>query len=123
VLARSLGGGDGGSDEAVANEAVDVAVDAVMDDEAVGSPLLLGQLVDATINFLLMMMPMLMMTRGLLSGSDLTNAPVAESTCRQYNCDNADFMMYLWDDQPEMLSIPAMELLNRAWESVQRSCF
>jgi hypothetical protein len=32
-------------------------------------------------------------------------------------------MMYLWDDRPELLSIPAMELLNRAWASVQRSCF
>jgi hypothetical protein len=60
---------------------------------------------------------------GLLSGSDLSNAPVAESTCRQYNRDNADFMIYLWDDRPALLSIPAIELLNRAWESVQSSCF
>jgi hypothetical protein len=56
------GGGGGGADEAVANEAVDVAVAAVVDDEAVGPPLLLGELIDATIDFLLMMMPMLTMT-------------------------------------------------------------
>jgi hypothetical protein len=113
------GGGVGGADEAVA---VDVAVAAVMDDEAVGPPLLLGELVDATIVF-----PAdddvhadddvptaLSIPRVLLLGLDLINAPVAESTRRQYNRDNADFMMYLWDDRPELLSIPAMELLNRA---------
>jgi hypothetical protein len=32
-------------------------------------------------------------------------------------------MMYLWDDPLKLFSIPAMELLNRAWASVQRSCF
>jgi hypothetical protein len=110
------GGGGGGADEDVANGAVDVAVAAVMDDEAVGPPLLLGELVDATI-----VLPadddahadedlhtVLSIPRGLLSGSDLINATVAESTRRQYNRDNADFMMYLWDDRPELLSIPAM---------------
>jgi hypothetical protein len=61
--------------------------------------------------------------RSKLSGSDLINAPVAESSCRQYNRDNADFMMYLWDDRLGLLSIPVMELLNRTWASVQRSCF
>jgi hypothetical protein len=109
-------------DGAVANEAVDIAVAAVMDDESVGPPLLLGKLVDATIVF-----PAdddahadddiptaLSIPRGLLSGSDLSNAPVAESTHRQYNRDNADFMMDLWDDRPELLSILAMELLNWA---------
>jgi hypothetical protein len=125
------GGSDGRADEAVANKAVDVAVAATMDDEAFGPPLLLGELVDVTI------FPpadddaradddvptTLSIPRGLLSGSDLINAPVAESTRRQYNRDNADFMMYLWDDRPELLSIPAMELFNRAWASVQRSCF
>jgi hypothetical protein len=45
------GGGGGGVDEAVANEAVYVDVAAVMDDEAVGPPLLPGELVDATIVF------------------------------------------------------------------------
>jgi hypothetical protein len=52
--------------------------------------------------------------RGLLSVSDLINAPVAESTPMQYTRDNADFMMYWWDDRPQLLSIPAMEFLNRA---------
>jgi hypothetical protein len=102
------GGGGGGADEAVANEAVDVAVAAAIDDEAVGPPLLLGELVDAIIAF-----PAdddahaddgvpaaLSIPRGLLSGSDLINALVAESTRRQYNRGNADFMMYLWDDRP-----------------------
>jgi hypothetical protein len=99
------GGGGGGADEAIANEAVDVAVAvaAVMDDEEVGPPLLLGELVDATIVF-----PAdddahadddvptaVSIPRGLLSGSDVINAPVTESTRRQYNRDNADFMMYL----------------------------
>jgi hypothetical protein len=122
VVAGSGGGGDGdGADEAVANEAADVAVSAVMENEADGPPLLLGELIDATIVF-----PdgddahadddvptVLSIPRGLLSGWDLINAPVAERTCRQYNRDNADFMMYLWDDRPELLSIPATELLNR----------
>jgi hypothetical protein len=122
------GGGGGGADEAVANEAVDVDVAgaAVMDDETVGPPLLRGKIVDATIVF-----PAdddahadndipaaLSIRRGLLSGSDLINAPVAESTRRQDNRDNAHFMMYLWDERPELLSIPAMELLNGAWASV-----
>jgi hypothetical protein len=124
------GGGGGEADEAVANEAVDVAVDDAMDDEAVGPPLLFGEPVDTTI-----VVPAdddaradddlptaLEIPRGLLLGSDLINAPVAEITRRQYNRDNADFMMYLWDDRPELLSIPAMELLNRAWASLQHSC-
>jgi hypothetical protein len=124
------GGGSGGVDEAVANEAVDVAVAAVMDDEAVAPPLLLGKLVDATI-----VSPAdddthadddlptaLSIPRGLLSGSGLINAPVAECTRRQYNRYNDDFMIYLWDDRPELLSIPEMLLLNRSWASVQRSC-
>jgi hypothetical protein len=93
-----------------------------MYDEAVGQPLMSGELVDATIVF-----PAdddahsdddiptaLSIPRGLLSGSDLINAPVAESTCRQYSRDNADFMMYLWDDRPKVLSIPVIEVLNRA---------
>jgi hypothetical protein len=102
VDAGSCGSG-GRVDEAVANEAFGVAVVAVvaaMDDEAIGSPLLLGELADATIVF-----PAdddahadddvptaLSIPRGLLSGSDLINARVTESTHRQYN---ADFMMYL----------------------------
>jgi hypothetical protein len=127
------GGGGGRADEAVANKAADVAVAAARDDEAVGPPLLLGELVDATIVFpadddahadddddlpIALSIPCF-----LLSGSALINTPVAEGTRRQYNHENADFMMYLWDDRPELLSIPAMELLNRAWESIQRSCF
>jgi hypothetical protein len=110
------GGGGGGMDEAVANEVVDVAVAAVMDDEAVGPPLLLGELVDATNVFPAAddahadnnVPTALSIPCGLLLGSDLINAPVAESTRRQYNRDNADFMMYLWDDRPELLSIPVM---------------
>jgi hypothetical protein len=125
------GGGGSGADEAVANKAVDVAVSAVMDNEAVGPPRLPGELVDVTIVF-----PAdddahadddvpaaLSIPRGWLLGSDMINAPVAESTRRQCNHNNADFMMYLWDDRPELLSIPAMDLLNRAWAYVQRSCF
>jgi hypothetical protein len=125
------GGGGVGEDEAeaVANEAGVVVDAAVMDNEAVGPPLLPDELVDATIVF-----PAddhgdddvpdaLSIPHGLLLGSDLINAPVAESTRRQYNHANADFMMYLWDDRSELLSIPAMELLNRAWVSVQHSCF
>jgi hypothetical protein len=125
------GGSGGGADEAVANEAVDVAVAAAMDDEAVGSPLLLGELIDTTIfppadddaHAYDDLPTALSIPRGLLSGSDLINAPVAESTRHQYNHDNADYMMYLWDDRPELLSIPEMELLNQAWASLQRSCF
>jgi hypothetical protein len=45
------GGDGGGTYEAVANEAIEGAVAAAMDDEAVGPPLLLGELVDATIVF------------------------------------------------------------------------
>jgi hypothetical protein len=127
------GGGGGGVGKAVANEAVyvDVADAAVMDDEAVGPPLLLDKLANATIVF-----PddddahvdddvptALSIPCGLLSGSDLSNAPVAESTRRQYNCGNTDFMMYLWDDRPKLLSIPSMEVLNWAWASFQSSCF
>jgi hypothetical protein len=61
--------------------------------------------------------------RGLLLGSYLINAAVAESTRTQYNRDNANFMMYLWDEQPTLLCSPAVEILNRVWVSVQRSCF
>jgi hypothetical protein len=123
------GGGGGGVKESVvvSNEAGDVAVMY----EAVGPPLLLDELVDANIcspaggggvdnddNY-----PELVIRHGLLSGSDLINAPVAESTHQQYNRDNADFMIYLWDERPDLLCIPAMEMLNQAWVSVQRSCF
>jgi hypothetical protein len=100
------GGGCGWADEAVAKEAADVDVAAVMDNEAVGPPLLPGEPFDATMVF-----PAdddshsdddvpaaLSIPHGLLSGSDLINAPVAESTHRQYNRENADFMTYLWDD-------------------------
>jgi hypothetical protein len=106
------GGGGGKADEAVANEAVDVDVDvdvaAAMNDEAVGPPLLLGELVDATIVFPAdddahaddELSTAFSIPPGLLSGSDLINAPVAESIHRQYNRDNTEFMMYLWDDRP-----------------------
>jgi hypothetical protein len=125
------GGSGGGADEAAANEAADVDVADVMDDEAIGPPLLPGELENATIVFPADddanadddVSDALSIPRGLLSGSDLTNDPVAKSTRRQYNCDNADFMMYLWDDRPELLSIPAMELLIRAWAYIQSSCF
>jgi hypothetical protein len=125
------GGGGGRADEAVANEAVDVAVADVMDDEAVGPPLMFGELVDATIVFpadddahVDVDVPnALSIPRCLFSGSDLINAPVAEITHRQYNRDNADFMMYLWYDRPELLSISEMELSNRASASVHSSCF
>jgi hypothetical protein len=105
------GGGGGGVDEADASEAVDVDVAAAMDDEAIGPPLLRGQLVNAAIVFPADydahadddLPTALSILRGLLSGSDLINAPVAESTRRQYNRDNADFMMYLWDDRPDIV--------------------
>jgi hypothetical protein len=85
------GGGGGRADEAVANEAVAVAVAAAMDDEAVGLPLLLGELVDATIVFPADddahaddgVITALSIPLDLLSGSDLINTPVAESTRRQ----------------------------------------
>jgi hypothetical protein len=116
-------GGGGGVDNAEAvdgiNEAVAVDGVAVMD-EAVGPPLLPDELIDVTIIF-----PdgADANADGLLSGSDLINTHVAESTRTQYNRDNADFMIYLWDKRPELLCIPAMEMLNRACVSVQRSFF
>jgi hypothetical protein len=65
--------------------------------------------------------PELAIHRGLVSDSELTNAHVAESTHTQYNHDNADFMMYLWDEQPELLCIPAMEMLNLSSAPVLRA--
>jgi hypothetical protein len=117
---------DEAEDFAVYNVAV-----AAVGDEAVGPPLLPDELVDATIAFPAFPagvdadddVPTLKIRRGLLLGSDLINAPVAESSRTQYNRGNVDFIMYLWDERPELVCIPAMEMLHRALVVFQCSCF
>jgi hypothetical protein len=81
-----VSGGGTDESEAVDTGAVDVSVVAVMDNEDVGPPLLPDELINATLPPLLI--PML----------TITNAPVATNTRRQYNRDNNDCMIYLWDD-------------------------
>jgi hypothetical protein len=73
-------------------------------DEAVISPLLPDELVNAHI-----VVPAggdanddvhgFKIRCGLLLGSNLSNAPVAESTHTQYNRENSAFIIYLWDKQ------------------------
>jgi hypothetical protein len=76
--------------------------DATVMGEAVGMPMIPDELFNVTIVLPAGVhadddVPELSIRGSLLSGSDLSNAPVAESTPTPYNCDNADLMMYLWD--------------------------
>jgi hypothetical protein len=80
-------------------------------DEAVDPSLVHDELTDVTIVFTADVdvdagadddVPELAIKRGSLRGADMSNTPVAGSARTQYNRDNADFMMYLWDSDGDV---------------------